>query len=321
MIEFIKKLVEQFPLWLKALTVALGLALLGYIACVSAIIECRDYWWITFILLGLNFIIWTISGIVLSVKNRKIKIHIKKKAQGKKVDAYVFDVQDAEERDAMFKDVDCLAEHTYWVLGSSLHSLTTEKGETSIEQLIKKDISIKFIMMDPKISSSHLFCKNENMCHIYKYIKNNINDTIVKEDLISLLKTQMNNYSATSQKLVILNNHLNSYFSAINYKQRIEASYAALESIRQKLDPNQLKIEARKTQSLMSVSLTIVDADFDNGCMIAEFHLPFTQSRVMLKLTKKEDGQVFDSLVIFYKEVLKNSEQIPLKLDDIESCA
>lgn len=315
MIDLLKELFKQFPMWLKTLVFAFLVGLLGYIACIAGIPVCQDYWWIALVILGLIIFLLVVSGIILSIINyvRKNYVgHNKKDDNSKRVNAYVFDLQDAKERDAMFNDIDNMVQHTYWVLGSSLHSLTTEKGENSIKQLIDKNVTIKFIMMDPNISSSHLFCNNEDMCHIYKYINDNIKDTVIKEDLINSLKIQFKNYKDKTQKLVVLNNHLNSYFSAINYKQRIDASYAALESIRENLDPNQVKIEARKTQTLMSVSLTIIDAEFDNGCMIAEFHLPFTQSRVMLKLSKMADGRVFNSLVDFYNKVLDNSEPITL---------
>lgn len=306
MIDILKELFKEFPIWLKLTSFALLIGLMGYAACIPSITFCKSYWWIALIFLGINVILLITSGFVLSIKNRRTL----KDNYSKKVSAYVFDLQDDQKRDEMFSELDRDVEHTYWVLGSSLNSLTSDEGERKIKKFLRKGIDIKLIMMDPRISSADLYCNSEDFCHIYRFVKDKITDPIIREDLLKELKSQLNHHEDSTKKLVVLNTYLNEYFETTDYEQRIKFSSKALESIRKDLDPNQTRIEARMTQALMSVSLTIVDAEFETGKMIVEFHLPFTQSRVMLKLIKKENQEVFDSLKKFYSTVLEKSEKI-----------
>lgn len=51
--------------------------------------------------------------------------------------------------------------------------------------------------------------------------------------------------------------------------------------------------------------MTITDAESENGRMIVEFHLPFTQFKVLFEIHKTNNLELFDVFVGFYKKIME----------------
>lgn len=67
--------------------------------------------------------------------------------------------------------------------------------------------------------------------------------------------------------------------------------------------------ELKVADSFMPMSLTIADAEEECGKMVVEFHLPFTQYKVLFEISKKDNADLFKVFLDFYKTVWKRANQ------------
>ena len=105
--------------------------------------------------------------------------------------------------------------------------------------------------------------------------------------------------------------HFNEYYNtSTDYKERVAGSYKDLKRIRDDISREYGKALLLKVaDSFMPMSLTIADACDENGRMIVEFHLPFTNYKVLFEIKKSTNKELFEVFVKFYETVWARAQE------------
>jgi hypothetical protein len=223
-----------------------------------------------------------------------------------KITAFVFEQSD-DKRDEKFNTIYRSVNNTYWVLGVSLTSVVDR--ETTIKAMAERNIKIRICMTNPNIAVDNLCLQNfENdkcvLANLYERIKNG---SIEEKDLNDLLFRCESCDSILKLYNVLIDGlHFKEYYgTSTDYKGLIAASYNNIINIRNDIIKNcgQDSFELKTSNSFIPMSLTIADADEDYGRMIVEFHLPFTNYKVLFEIAKTDNKDLFDVFVTFYNKI------------------
>lgn len=260
-------------------------------------------------------VIIIISCIVLFIVERKriVKSEVKQEELPKgMIDAFIVE-QDAPSRDDKFKGVNQNVEQTYWVLGVSLESIV-EREKTLVE-MAKNKIKIRLCMMNPNIAVDSLCADSaeQNACVILKDLVEDIKKGTVEQNEIKDKMKEIKDYDDLLALYHVLINaiHFNEYYvTNTDYKGRVRNSYENLKRIKSGIKDNgggdffDLKV----ADSFMPMSLTITDAYRESGRMVVEFHLPFTQYKVLFEINKSDNEKLFEVFVGFYDVIWSRAE-------------
>lgn len=267
---------------------------------------------VTYIFLLMLAIFTTIMGVRIGyvLKNKKIKLS-ETLPEGK-IDAFIVE-QDARSRDDKFNDINANVQKTYWVLGVSLTSMVDR--ETMLKKMAQKNIHTKLCMMNPDITVENLCISsvNNETCNL-SYLAEKIKSGQMKKEDITLEFKKMNNCKDMLEIYHVLINaiHFNQYYMTdTDYTNRIKDSYKNLKRIRSTItkEHGYDSFELKVADSFMPMSLTIADAEEECGRLVVEFHLPFTQYKVLFEISKKNNGELFDVFVDFYKTVWNRASE------------
>lgn len=221
-----------------------------------------------------------------------------------KIEAYIVE-QDEMSRDNKFNEINKNAKKTYWVLGVSLTSVVNH--EPTLNKMAKKKTDIRLCMMNPDIAIDNLCTTSieKKACiGLLEEVRNgNIKLENIKEKMASV-----NDCDNLLEIYHVLINviHFNDYYAtATNYKETIKNSRDNLLSIKQNIDGKYGEgyFNLRFADSFMPMSLTISDAYEKDGHMIVEFHLPFTQHKVLFELFRDTNEELFEVFVAFYENI------------------
>lgn len=263
---------------------------------------------------GLLFVALTVAFIVTSlvlyvILRRKEKKGPQALPEGK-IETFIVE-QDARSRDDKFNDINENVKKTYWVLGIGLTSM--ESRESMLRKMAENHIHIRLCMMDPDIAVENLCLSsvdNEtcNLLHLREKFKNG---QMKKEDIKSEFKDMPNCKDMLDIYHVLINAmHFNEYYMTdTDYKGRIQVSYKNLKRIKNSIvhKYGSASFELKVTDSFMPMSLTIADAKEEDGRMVVEFHLPFTQYKVWFEISKRDNGELFKVFADFYETVWKRA--------------
>lgn len=232
-------------------------------------------------------------------------------AEGK-IDAFIVE-QDARSRDNKFNDINDNVQKTYWVLGVGLTSMVDR--EATLKKMAKCGTKIRLCMMDPDIAVENLCLSSldNNTCNLIGLAEKIKKGQLQAQDF----RSEFSNISNCKDMLgiyhVLINAiHFNEYYvTDTDYKNRIKASYVDLKKIKKTIidQCGQDSFELKVADSFMPMSLTIADAEEECGKMVVEFHLPFTQYKVLFEISKKDNADLFKVFLDFYKTVWKRANQ------------
>lgn len=257
----------------------------------------------------LAFIIATVivilACIFLFIKKRKNIIKQEELPKGK-IDAFIVE-QDEPSRDSKFNSINKNVRKTYWVLGVSLTSIV--EHEKTLEKMASDNINIRLCMMNPDIAVNNLCLSSieNNACALKRLLEEIKEDTVKMDNVQEKVKNIDNCDNLLTIYHVLINViHFNEYYvTATDYKERIKNSYDSLKRIRNSIAEKhgQDIIDLRVADSFMPMSLTIADASEENGRMVVEFHLPFTQYKVLFEINRSDNKELFEVFVNFYNVV------------------
>lgn len=229
-----------------------------------------------------------------------------------KIDAFVVE-QDADARDEKFKNINRNVKNTYWVLGVGLTSMVAQ--ESMLKRMANDNIRIRLCMMDPDIIVEDLCLNslNNDACNLKELMEKIKTDQIQINDL----KKEFENLENCNDMLEIYHILINAihfkkyYDTDTDYKNTIKVSCQNLKEIRSTIvrEHEQYSFELGIADSFMPISLTIVDAEEEFGRMVVEFHLPFTQYRVLFEINKEDNDDLFGVFVKFYKIVWERANK------------
>lgn len=257
----------------------------------------------------LAFIIATVivilACIFLFIKKRKNIIKQEELPKGK-IDAFIVE-QDEPSRDSKFNSINKNVRKIYWVLGVSLTSIV--EHEKTLEKMASDNINIRLCMMNPDIAVNNLCLSSieNNACALKRLLEEIKEDTVKMDNVQEKVKNIDNCDNLLTIYHVLINViHFNEYYvTATDYKERIKNSYDSLKRIRNSIAEKhgQDIIDLRVADSFMPMSLTIADASEENGRMVVEFHLPFTQYKVLFEINRSDNKELFEVFVNFYNVV------------------
>lgn len=256
-------------------------------------------------------IIVLILGIILFVMEKKRtdktedKLEVKQEELPKgMINAFIVE-QDEPSRNDKFKGVNHNVKRDYWVLGVSLESIVGR--EKTLEKMAKDNINIRLCMMNPNIAVDSLCVDSveQNVCVILKNLVEEIKNGTVEQNVISDKMKKINNYDDLSALYHILINAIHFkeyYFTDTDYKGRVKNSYENLKRIKRGIQKKGFGnfFDLKVADSFMPMSLTITDAHEESGRMVVEFHLPFTQYKVLFEINKRDNEKFFNVFVEFY---------------------
>lgn len=229
-----------------------------------------------------------------------------------KIDAFIVE-QDAEARDEKYKKINKNVKKTYWVLGVSLNSLSSQ--ESMLKKMANNNIRIRLCMMDPDIVVEDL-CLNSldnDACNLKEVMEKIKNDQIKINDLKEEFENLKNCKDMLEIYHILINViHFKEYYDTdTDYKNTIKISCQNLKEIRSNIvrKHDQYTFELGIADSFMPMSLTIVDAEEEYGRMVVEFHLPFTQYRVLFEINKKDNDDLFGVFLKFYRIVWERANK------------
>lgn len=249
--------------------------------------------------------------IYVYIKKRKIK-KSEDLPEGK-IDAFVVE-QDAESRDEKFNDINKNVKKTYWVLGVSLTSMVDR--EAMLKRMVNNHIHIRLCMMDPDIVVEDLCLSSadNNACNLNYLLEKIKNGQMGMNDIKSEFKDMKNCKDMLEIYHILISAiHFKEYYDTdTDYKNRLMDSYKNLKEIRNTIVQEHEKyfFELGIADSFMPISLTIVDAEEEFGRMVVEFHLPFTQYRVLFEINKEDNNDLFSVFVQFYNIVWERAKKI-----------
>lgn len=267
--------------------------------------------WLLFGFLTMALIIICLVVYAVSKKKKKSPEASETLPEGK-IDAFIVE-QDARSRDDKFNNINENVEKSYWVLGVSLTSMVDR--ETMLKKMARKGMHIRLCMMDPNIAVEDLCLSSvDNKACNLSYLAEKIkNGQMKKEDIKSEFKNMKNCKDMLEMYHILINVlHFNDYYMTdTDYKNRIEDSYKNLKRIKNTIikDYGHDSFELKVADSFMPMSLTIADAEELCGKMVVEFHLPFTQYKVLFEISKQDNGELFKVFVDFYKTVWERASE------------
>lgn len=260
------------------------------------------------------FIIITIMVILInlySIIKVGRKLFKKRKLPKGKIDAFIVE-QDEPSRDNMFIDINQNVKKTYWVLGVSLTSIV--EHEKMLEKMATEKIDIRLCMLNPDIAVNNLCLNNvkNNACVLENLLKEIAEGTVKMDNIQEKVKC-VDNYDNLLEIYHVLINviHFNEYYAtATDYKERIKNSYDSLKLIRNNIveQYGQGFFDLKVADSFIPMSLTIADANEETGRMIVEFHLPFTQYKVLFEINRNDNEDLFKVFVNFYNTVWNRAQ-------------
>lgn len=255
---------------------------------------------VSFIVLTIIFLLLCAILIIIKVKKRRIP-------EGN-IEAFIVEQND-DSRDEKFNDINKNVNNTYWVLGVSLTSIVHR--EQVLKEMAEKNVKIRICMMNPNIAVENLCLSSmeNNTCLLEDLIEEIKNGTIEKKNLKEKASCNKECKSLLNLYNVLIDVvHFNNYYDTVtDYKEKIAQSYKDLtrikNSITQKCGVD--SFELKTSNSFIPISMTITDAESENGRMIVEFHLPFTQFKVLFEIHKTNNLELFDVFVGFYKKIME----------------
>lgn len=229
-----------------------------------------------------------------------------------RIDAFVVE-QSADSRDEKFKSINKNVKKTYWVLGVSLTSMVEQ--EAMLKRMVNNNIHIRLCMMDPDIAVEDLCLSslNNNACNLKCLLEKIKSEQMETKDLKKEFENLENCKDMLEIYHILINAiHFKEYYDTdTDYKNTIKVSCENLKEIRGTIvqEHDQHTFELGIADSFMPMSLTIVDAEEEFGRMVVEFHLPFTQYRVLFEINKEDNNDLFEVFVEFYNIVWKRANK------------
>lgn len=232
-----------------------------------------------------------------------------------KITAYIVKQNDPA-RDQKFQTINKNVRETYHVLGATLSSLAEQNKETMWRKMANEGVHIKLCMMDPAIAVDDI-CSLEidaKTCSLFNLLeKSKGPDGSIKIDYRDLLDSvRINNNILERRHILIHQDQIKLYYKTVtDIIQTVRTSQRNLGLICNSINKNRPDeiMKLKCTDSFIPISVTIADEnDAENGRMVVEFHLPFTECKVLFELTKKDNGELFNEFVSFYNTVWKTAK-------------
>lgn len=227
------------------------------------------------------------------------------------IDAAIVEQNDPA-RDNKFIEINQNVQKTYWVLGVSLTSIVEQ--ETTIKKMAKNKVDIRLCMMNPDIAVDNLCLSSvkKKTCalqNLFEEIRNGAVEIDNLQEKIACMKDCENILDIFHVLINVI--HFNQYYNtSTDYKKRIMGSYKDLKQIRDDISCEYGRVLSLKVaDSFMPMSLTIADACDESGRMIVEFHLPFTNYKVLFEIKKKTNKELFDVFVKFYETIWARAQE------------
>lgn len=245
-----------------------------------------------------------------------------------RVNAYIVQSEDAQERDAKFVKINQNVKRTYWVFGTTLNSIVV-RHENMLKSMAKKGIEIKLCMMAPAVAAKGV-CQSsikDNKCNLYnicfEYFESMKGSDFDPTDTRKKFRAFEKNFrkfkrndKETDDYLSIYNalidsRHIKEYFStATDYSQKLQASkkdiFDIITAIQDQYTNTQIDLKTKR--SFIPMSITIADAAEEYGELVVEFHVPFTSSKVLIEIDRQEHEELFQVFVRFFKKIWNESD-------------
>ena len=226
------------------------------------------------------------------------------------IDAFIVK-QDEKSRDEKFNQIYESVTKTYWVLGVSLTSVV--EREATLKSMAKKGVKIQICMMNPSIAVKNLClqCFKEKNCVLSELFEKIKNGSLSMDEIKRELDRE-DKYKSLLQIYNILIDvaHFNKFYdTSTDYREKVVRSYGDLKNIKNHIIQisGQESFKLAMSNAFIPMSMTIADADTEEGKMIVEFHLPFTQYKVLFEITKVDNKQLFSVFVEFYKKIWRTA--------------
>lgn len=192
------------------------------------------------------------------------------------------------------------------VMGTGVTNFLSRKER--IEGLLKDGITIELLLINDKIIKSNFQCSSDDFIKkIIPYLKD------LKAYLPSEFKVHC---SLNNTKFLIDTKHFNKYHKRegdTDYHQKIQESILTVQKYRKEFEAKKFKgkIVPRLFNSFVPLSITaIFNENVNDNDLIAEFILPFSESRIIFNSTKEENPKVYKLFMDFFTSTWFNSNEI-----------
>lgn len=253
-------------------------------------------------------------------QNKNVLATSEKYELGQKVIAHIIEqgnYQGNLDRDQKFIDINRSVTKTYSVLGTALTSLSEK--ESMLKKMAANGVKIRLCTMDPRMTVDDICIREiENRsCYFMENWEKGVRGDAKTEDASQILE-KIKNGTLSCQKDHLLNlmhmliekEHMKEYYAtSLDYQNRIQTARHNLDIIQEKIVEKYGKdaMEIRDADSFIPISMTVTDEKEDKGEMIVEFHLPFTDNKIMFFVNRKENDELFQTFMDFYKTVWRRA--------------
>ena len=237
---------------------------------------------------------------------------------GQELTAYIIEQGNKKgnlNRDKKFIDINKNVTKTYRVLGTALTSLSGQEG--LLTAMADSGIKIRLCAMNPQMAvddicmreienKSCYFVENWQIIQKLDIDAEHIAQILELEDIEKGTLQCQKNHLLDLMHMLIEQDHMKEYYpTSLDYKSRMQTARRDLNIIREKIVKNNGKsaMEIRDADSFIPISMTIADEAEEKGEMIVEFHLPFTDNKIMFFVNKKENEKLFQTFLDFYDTV------------------
>lgn len=232
---------------------------------------------------------------------------------GNNVNAYIVQSEDEEERDKRFQKINTNVKKSYWVFGTALSSVAT-KQEQMLMRMARRKVEIRLCMMNPDITAENV-CQSKisnGQCDLYSMCQKFMESAVENKESFGQEfkafddKRQDLQDSLSIHKILITPQHIMEYFSTVtDYAEQIRQSEKNINAIIGSIQAKDKKaiIKLKKKKAFIPMSITIADAKEESGMLVVEFHIPFSASKVLLEVQKKENGELFKMFVELFEDL------------------
>lgn len=217
----------------------------------------------------------------------------------------------SRERTSAFKDlftqVDTKDEIK--ILGTGVTNFLGQEDE--VEEYLKNENLIKILMVNDQIMKKDWACSSQKFLKRFSIALNSANLSIINE-------LEAKTYCPlASLNVLIDSNHFNHYYAKDNYIRKVIRSYKLIEEYQKKIKKYKWggTLEVKHFNSFVPMSITAIFPDHsEQRKLLAEFIIPFTENRILLKSSLQENPDIYNLFVDFFDETWKRAEAINFQL-------
>jgi len=196
---------------------------------------------------------------------------------------------------------------TIKILGTGVTTFLSRTED--VERYLENNNKIKILLINDQIIKSEWACSSQEFIA-------RLNEAQVFQKKETIDELEAKTFCPLSNLNVLIDTkHFVKYYKRKSYIDEMKKSYTSISEYQKKIQDNNWpgSLEVRHFFSFVPMSITAVFPDDSPiRVLLAEFIIPFTDSRILMKSTLDENTEIYNLFLSFFDETWKRAEPINL---------